>query len=395
MDILKLIGRKNELFKNDIANNDHYLNDVIQNHRFLVIGGAGSVGQAVVKEIFSRDPKLLHVVDISENNLVELIRQIRSTEGYKAGEFKTFCLDIGSIEFDHFIHNFGQYDYVFNLAALKHVRSERDPYTLMRMIKVNIINAEKTIEHSINNNSKKYFSVSTDKATNPANMMGATKRVMELLMIKRSLEIPISTARFANVAFSDGSLLFGFDHRMKLFQPLSVPKDVKRYFITAKESGELCLMSGLMGNNREIFFPKLVDNFHLISFKEITIKYVNQMGYDVVVCHTEDEARSKSKEIKKTGKWPCYFFNTDTTGEKRFEEFYTRTEDLDLDIYEDIGIIKLDYEYDENSLLYFQHEIDTMINNGQWNRKDIINLFCKILPNFDHIEKNKHLDNHL
>ena len=395
MDILKLIGRKNELFKNDIINNDHYLNDVIQNHRFLVIGGAGSVGKAVVKEIFSRDPKLLHVVDINENNLVELVRQIRSTDGYKEGEFKTFCLDFGSIEFDHFLHNYGKYDYVFNLAALKHVRSERDPYTLMRMIKVNIINAEKTIEHSINNNSKKYFSVSTDKATNPANMMGATKRIMELLMIKRSSEIPISTARFANVAFSDGSLLFGFDHRMKLFQPLSVPKDVKRYFITAKESGELCLMSGLMGNNREIFFPKLVDNFHLISLKEITIKYVNQMGYDVEVCHTEDEARSKSKEIKKTGKWPCYFFNTDTTGEKRFEEFHTRTEDLDLDIYEDIGIIKLDYEYDENSLLYFQHEIDTMINKGQWNRKDIINLFCKILPNFDHIEKNLHLDNHL
>ena len=226
-------------------------------------------------------------------------------------------------------------------------------------------------------------------------MMGATKRIMELLMIKRSSEIPISTARFANVAFSDGSLLFGFDHRMKLFQPLSVPKDVKRYFITAKESGELCLMSGLMGNNREIFFPKLVNNFQLISLKDITIKYVNQMGYDVVICHTEDEARSRSKEIKKTGKWPCYFFNTDTTGEKRFEEFHTRTEDLDLDIYEDIGIIKLDYEYDENSLLYFQHEIDTMINKGQWNRKDIINLFCKILPNFDHIEKNLHLDNHL
>ena len=264
MNVLELIGRKNELFKNDITNNDHYLNDVIQGHRFLVIGGAGSVGQAVVKEIFSRDPKLLHVVDISENNLAELVRQIRSTEGYKEGEFKTFCLDFGSIEFDHFLHNYGKYDYVFNLAALKHVRSERDPYTLMRMIKVNIINAEKTIEHSINNNSKKYFSVSTDKATNPANLMGATKRIMELLMIKRSSEIPISTARFANVAFSDGSLLFGFDHRMKLFQPLSVPKDVKRYFITAKESGELCLMSGLMGNNREIFFPKLVNNFQLI-----------------------------------------------------------------------------------------------------------------------------------
>ena len=395
MDVLNIIGRNKALFDSDIANHEKQLNSIIKNHRFLVIGGAGTVGQAVVKAIFYRDPKLLHVVDISENNLVELVRQIRSTEGYKEGEFKTFCLDFGSIEFDHFLHNYGKYDYVFNLAALKHVRSERDPYTLMRMIKVNIINAEKTIKHSINNNSKKYFSVSTDKATNPANMMGATKRIMELLMIKRSSEIPISTARFANVAFSDGSLLFGFDHRMKLFQPLSVPKDVKRYFITAKESGELCLMSGLMGNNREVFFPKLVNNFQLISLKEITIKYVNQMGYDVVICHTEDEARSRSKEIKKTGKWPCYFFNTDTTGEKKFEEFHTRTEDLNLDIYEGIGIIKLDYEYDENSLLYFQHKIDTMIDKGQWNRKDIINLFCKILPNFDHIEKNKHLDNHL
>lgn len=395
MNELNLIGRDKTLFDNDITKYGKHLNEIINDNRFLVIGGAGSVGQAVVKEIFVRDPKLLHVVDISENNLVELVRQIRSTEGYKAGEFKTFCLDIGSIEFDHFINDFGNYDYVFNLAALKHVRSERDPYTLMRMIKVNILNARKTIEYSINNNSKKYFSVSSDKATNPVNMMGATKRIMELLMIQKSFEIPISTARFANVAFSDGSLLFGFDHRIKLFQPLSVPKDVKRYFITAKESGELCLLSGLLGKNREIYFPKLVQNFELISLKEITINYVNQIGYDVVICHSEDEARNRCKEIKKTGKWPCYFFNSDTTGEKKFEEFHTYTEDLDMNLFEGIGIVKLDYQYDESSIPYFLNEIDTMITKGQWDKNDLLNLFCEILPNFQHIEKNKHLDDHL
>ena len=367
MNVLNLIGRRNELFKNDIDNNETQLNDIIQNHRFLVIGGAGSVGQAVVKEIFSRNPKLLHVVDVSENNLVELVRQIRSTEGYKEGDFRTFCLDIDSIEYDHFINAVGNYDYVFNLSALKHVRSERDPYTLMRMIKVNIINADKTIIQSIKGNSKKYFSVSSDKATNPVNMMGATKKIMELLLIKRSSEIPISTARFANVAFSDGSLLFGFDQRMKLFQPLSTPKDVKRYFITAKESGELCLMSGLLANNKEIFFPKQVEGFNLISLKEITINYVNEMGYDPIVCHTEDEARHKAKEIRMTGKWPCYFFNTDTTGEKKFEEFFTESENLDINRYKNIGVIKSDLKFNDNDLFYFRKEIDRMLNEGDWN----------------------------
>ena len=395
MNVLNLIGRNKTLFDKDIKIHEKQLSDIIQNHRYLVIGGAGSVGQAVVKEIFSRNPKLLHVVDVSENNLVELVRQIRSTEGYKEGEFKTFCLDVDSIEYDHFINAVGNYDYVFNLSALKHVRSERDPYTLMRMIKVNILNADKTIMQSINGNSKKYFSVSSDKATNPVNIMGATKKIMEMLMFKKSTEIPISTARFANVAFSDGSLLFGFDQRMKLFQPLSTPRDIKRYFITAEESGELCLMSGLLGDNRDIYFPKLVKGFKLKSLKEITINYVNERGYVPIICETEDEARSRAKEIKDTGKWPCYFFYSDTTGEKKFEEFFTGSENLNMDLYKGIGIIKSDLKFNDDDLLHFRKEIDKMLKTGKWTRNDLLNLFKNSISNFNHIEKNMHLDNHL
>ena len=210
MEVLSLIGREEELFSSDIQSYSQKLLEIVKSSRFLVLGGAGSIGQAVTKEIFKRDPKKLHVVDISENNLVEVVRDIRSSFGYIDGDFQTFALDIGSIEYDAFIENDGQYDYVLNLSALKHVRSEKDPYTLMRMIDVNVFNTDKTIEQSIVKGAKKYFCVSTDKAANPVNMMGASKRIMEMFLMRRSETMEISTARFANVAFSDGSLLHGF-----------------------------------------------------------------------------------------------------------------------------------------------------------------------------------------
>jgi len=210
-EILSLIGRKKALFSVDIKSHDNELKKIISVSSFLVIGGAGSIGQAVTKEIFKRDPKKLHVVDISENNMVELVRDIRSSFGYINGDFQTFALDIGSIEYDAFIKNDGNYDYVLNLSALKHVRSEKDPFTLMRMIDVNIFNTDKTLQQSIENGSKKYFCVSTDKAANPVNMMGASKRIMEMFVNRKSLGIKVSMARFANVAFSDGSLLHGFN----------------------------------------------------------------------------------------------------------------------------------------------------------------------------------------
>lgn len=248
---LELIGRTSELFEDDIKKYESELRKIISSSSFLVIGGAGSIGQAVAKEILKRNPKKLHVVDISENNMVELVRDIRSSIGYMDGEFATFALDIGSLEYDAFIKSDGKYDYVLNLSALKHVRSEKDPFTLMRMIDVNVFNTDKTLQQSLEKGVKKYFCVSTDKAANPVNMMGASKRIMEMYLMRRSLQISISTARFANVAFSDGSLLHGFNQRIQKRQPLSAPNDVKRYFVTQKESGELCLMSCLLGETRD------------------------------------------------------------------------------------------------------------------------------------------------
>lgn len=253
MNILNLIGRTEALFSRDISNYEVQLKEKIATSKFLVIGGAGSIGQAVTKEIFKRNPLKLHVVDISENNLVELVRDLRSEFGYTDGEFATFALDIGSVEYDAFINFDGNYDYVLNLSALKHVRSEKDPFTLMRMIDVNIFNTEKTIKQSFEKGVKKYFCVSTDKAANPVNMMGASKKIMEYYLMKYSSQITISTARFANVAFSDGSLLHGFNQRILKKQPIVAPNDIKRYFVTPQESGELCLMSCLFGENRDIF----------------------------------------------------------------------------------------------------------------------------------------------
>ena len=243
MNILSLIGRQTELFSSDIAAHENALSAEVSKSKFLVLGGAGSIGQAVTKEIFKRHPQKLHVVDISENNMVELVRDIRSSFGYIAGDFQAFALDIGSIEYDAFFAADGDFDYVLNLSALKHVRSEKDPYTLMRMIDVNVFNTEKTIDQAIAKGAKKYFCVSTDKAANPVNMMGASKRIMEMYLMRKSTEINISTARFANVAFSDGSLLHGFNQRIQKLQPIVAPNDIKRYFVTPKESGELCLIS--------------------------------------------------------------------------------------------------------------------------------------------------------
>jgi len=390
--ILSLIGREKELFAADIENKEEQLKVTVSNSRFLVLGGAGSIGQAVTKEIFKRNPKKLHVVDISENNLAEMVRDIRSSYGYINGDFQTFALDIGSIEYDAFIKADGQFDYVLNLSALKHVRSEKDPYTLMRMIDVNIFNTDKTLQQSINTGVKKYFCVSTDKAANPVNMMGASKRIMEMFLMRHSLEIDISTARFANVAFSDGSLLHSFNQRLEKNQPIVAPNDIKRYFVTPQESGELCLMSCIFGENRDIFFPKLSESLHLISFADIAIKYLEQKGFEPVLCSTEDEARDLAKTLPAQGKWPCLFTGSDTTGEKDFEEFFTDAEILDMQRFSNLGIIKNDAVFNRDLLLEFEASIRSMRKNLSWNKKDIVELFFKMIPDFGHKETGKYLD---
>lgn len=392
MSILSLIGREKELFENDIIKNNKKLADIISASSFLVIGGAGSIGQAVTKEIFKRNPKKLHVVDISENNMVELVRDIRSSFGYINGDFQTFALDIGSIEYDAFIKNDGRYDYALNLSALKHVRSEKDPFTLMRMIDVNIFNTDKTLQQSIDSGVKKYFCVSTDKAANPVNMMGASKRIMEMFLMRKSLQIDISTARFANVAFSDGSLLHGFNQRIQKNQPIVAPNDIKRYFVTPQESGELCLMSCIFGENRDIFFPKLNENLHLISFSDIAVKYLKNLGYEPYLCKDEDEARELVKTLPKKGKWPCLFTDSDTTGEKDFEEFFTDKETLDMDRFENLGVIKNDAIFDEEKLNSFAKNIQALKQKLSWKKEDIVKEFFKMIPDFGHKETGKYLD---
>lgn len=392
MDIVKLIGRNKELFKEDLSANEIELKEKVSNSNFLVIGGAGSIGQAVTKEIFKRNPQKLHVVDISENNMVELVRDIRSSLGYINGEFKTFALDAGSFEYDAFIKVDEDYDYVLNLSALKHVRSEKDPFTLMRMIEVNILNTIKTIQQARAKGIQKYFCVSTDKAANPVNMMGASKRIMELFLMRESKSIDISTARFANVAFSDGSLLHSFNQRIQKKQPIVAPNDIKRYFVTPQESGELCLMSCLLGDNRDIFFPKLSEDLHLITFSEIAVKYLDMMGYEAYECSSEDEARELVNTLPEKRQWPCLFTESDTTGEKDFEEFFMDGETLDLDRFQNLGIVKSELNYDEQKLNYFLNKISEMKENLEWNKADLIDLFHELLPDFDHKETGKYLD---
>jgi len=392
MKTLSLLGREKELFQNDTSNHQEQLFKTVSKSSFLVLGGAGSIGQAVTKEIFKRNPKKLHVVDISENNMVELVRDIRSSFGYIEGDFQTFALDIGSLEYEAFIEADGKYDYVLNLSALKHVRSEKDPFTLMRMIDVNVFNTDKTLLQSIEKGTKKYFCVSTDKAANPVNMMGASKRIMEMFLMRRSKDIKISTARFANVAFSDGSLLHGFNQRIQKKQPIVAPNDVKRYFVTPQESGELCLMSCIFGENRDVFFPKLSKELHLISFADIAIKYLKELGYEPYLCENEEEARELMKNMPDQKKWPCLFTGSDTTGEKDFEEFFTDKETLDLEKFQNLGIIKDELKLENQQLQIFEETIAGFRNLKSWSKEDIVELFHIMIPDFGHKEKGKYLD---
>lgn len=391
-DKSKFLKRNGSLFRNDIIDNNFVINNIVSSSKFLIIGAAGSIGQAVTKEIFKLNPKKLHTIDISENNLTELVRDLRSTIGYIDGEFKTFALDIGTSIYDAFIDSDGEYDFVLNLSALKHVRSEKDPFTLMRMIEVNILNTLKTIRQAKEKGANKYFCVSTDKAANPINMMGASKRIMELFLMRESKEMTISTARFANVAFSDGSLLDSFKKRVEKRQPIVAPSDVKRYFVSKEESGQICLLSALLGENRDIYFPKLNPEEHLISFTSIAEQYLNGLGYEVHSCSDESEARVLAKTLPDGGKWPCLFTTSDTTGEKDYEEFYMEGETLDMNRFQNLGVVKSELCYQEEILDYFLERVRKMKERGSWKKSEIVQLFYEVLPEFVHEEKGKYLD---
>ena len=393
MNIGSLIGRQDTLFAGDVEPNEAALRDTIQGARVLVLGGAGSIGKEVCAEIFRRTPAVLHVMDISENNLVELVRNLRSSLGYTGGETRFLPLDMGSLEAAAFFDNQAPYDYVLNLAALKHVRSEKDEFSLMRMIKVNILDTHQTLRRAQAGKARKYFAVSTDKAKNPANLMGATKRIMEDVLFRDENGTPVSTARFANVAFSDGSLLHGFRQRLMLRQPIAAPRDVRRYFMTGPESGILCLSALALGKGHEIFFPKLDPDTQLITFAEVATRFLAANGYEAVALPSEAEARERVEELAARRQWACYFSDSDTAGEKPFEEFYSAEDSVAWDRFSDMGVIRVPPLGDgRQRLADFLVRVDALRAKGQWRKPELVEAIQAACPDLSHADAQRFLD---
>ena len=392
MDELQLIGRKRECFLDDIEENGQKISAEIEGSKFVVIGGAGSIGRAVSRELFKRNPKVLHVVDISENSLVSLVRDLRSSFGYIEGDFQTFCIDATGAELKHLFREY-KYDYVLNLSALKHVRSEQNRFSLMRMIEVNVFANQYIMQLCDEIHCRKFFCVSTDKAANPANIMGATKRIMEKLVFDSAYATSSSMARFANVAYSDGSLLAGFRDRISMNQPISCPIDIQRYFILSREAANLCLLSTILGQDGDIYFPNNQKEIAPTSFLDVAEIFLEQNGYKLKRVFDEDEARAQVVNFKSEGFWPVYTFESDTTGEKSLEEFYTDTENVDFEKFREVGIIQRKKQDD------YRIEVENFVNDiialrevGRYSRDSILELITQAVPEFEHIEKGKFLD---
>ncbi len=396
---LDLIGRKARLFESDLRLYRETFAEEVSENRFLVVGGAGSIGSTVVKELFCRNPRTLHVIDSSENSLAELVRDIRSSFGYNSADFQAFCFDAFSRDLDALkrrsISRDGGYDYILNFAALKHVRSEKDPLTLMRLVDINIFLPRRLLRFAQDVNAKKFFCVSTDKAANPASMMGGSKRIMEMFLRAECQDTSVSTSRFANVSFSDGSLPHSWTQRIRKKQPISAPSDIRRYFITEQESAQLCLFSILQGNDGDIYFPKLVPQLHLTTFESIARRFLKDLGWDAHACESEDAARSCIQQLNLVGKWPCYFFHSDTTGEKGVEEFFTADELVDWNRYAEIGIVKNMFLADANAMSSFTEHFERLRNISEWTREDIKSGFQMLLPHFQHLETGKFLDSRM
>ncbi len=430
----RILKRSGSMFAEDLEVHRAQIEACIRGARIMVIGAAGSIGSAFVRQLVSFRPAALHLVDISENNLVEVVRDLRSALISLPDDFKTFAVAMGSLEFDRLLDaerasDRGGYDYVINFSALKHVRSEKDPFSLMRMVHTNVVAVKALLDRLVGTSTRKHFSVSSDKAANPANIMGATKIFMERVLLNYADRIPFSTARFANVAFSDGSLLHGFLQRLAKGQPFAAPYDVRRYFISHEEAGQLCLLSCFLGENRDIYFPKLDEGSDLLTFAEIAVMVLEAHGFEPDLCASEEEAKekatrmmqgaegmgqannfnrdrdpinstmnfrapqnAKNKDLTPNGGWPCYFFASDTTGEKPYEEFYTVADAVNLDRYRQMGVISqppwTDREKIDQALAAFAR----IREQNLWRKEDMVEAIKIIVPELDHEEKGKNLD---
>ena len=393
--IAKILGRTNSFFAEDLANNKPVIAEKLLNKSILVIGGAGTIGSFFIKALlrFGQPAKLV-VVDTNENGLTELVRDIRSSTGFFIPEtFITYPVDFSNDVFYKILKNEGPFEIVANFAAHKHVRSEKDMYAIEAMIRNNLLNAAKLLDVLSANPPENFFCVSTDKAANPVNIMGASKKLMEDLILSYSEEFPVSTARFANVAFSNGSLPFGFLERLSKKQPLSAPKNIKRFFVSPSEAGELCMLAGLLGKNGEIFFPKLDADKHMNTFTFIGNELLAELGYKPRECNSEEEARHMAQSLNKDSKeYPVYYFNSDTTGEKPYEEFYTEKESPDFNKFNSLGVIKNQHKQSRKKIYDIIDELNKIFLNNNTNKADIVSLLSKHISGFEHVEMGKSLD---
>jgi len=384
-------GRQESLLAKDLEAWNPDLAKEIEGKSVLVIGGAGTIGSSFIKALLRFKPGKLVVADINENGLTELVRDCRSREDITLpADFKSYPVNFGDAVFAKIFRQEAPFDIVANFAAHKHVRSEKDVFSIEAMIENNVLRARKLLDMLLEQPPKHFFCVSTEKAANPVNIMGASKKLMEEVILAYSRDLPITTARFANVAFSNGSLLAGFIERVMKQQPLSCPSDVKRFFVSPQESGEICLLACVLGKSGEIFFPKLDEHRDMINFADIVAPFLRQMGFEAEICSSEQQAREKGA-AGITNKYPVYFFDSNTSGEKLFEEFYTHEEILDLEKFNSLGVIKNAVGRTRQELDSIVAELETMFTQGV-TKEHIVQILNKLLPNFQHIETGLNLD---
>ena len=385
--------RPDSMFLGDIEKNADKLIEKIEGKSILVIGGAGSIGSSYIKSVLEFKPKSLVVVDINENALAELTRDLRSTKGmYVPEDYIPYPMDFASPVFEKMFKNRGGFDIVANFSAHKHVRSEKDIYSVEALLQNNVLHAKKLLDLLAEFPPEEYFCVSTDKAANPVNIMGASKRIMEDMIFSYSDKFPVKTARFANVAFSNGSLPHGFLARISKQQPLSAPSDVKRYFVSPKESGQICMLSCMLGANREIFFPKLEET-QMMRFDLIATALLQEYGYEVLQCESDEEAIEKAEELKKgSNKYPVHYSGSNTSGEKAYEEFFTDEELVDMKRFDSLGVIVGKDIPDINKVEVLINELDKAFDKDDLTKEEIVSIIKAYLPNFEHIEKGKSLD---
>ena len=388
------------MFAADIEANKETLRQEIKDKKVCVIGGAGSIGSSFIKAILRFEPKSVVVVDLNENGLAELVRDVRSTEGlFVPDEFRCYTLNFADPIFERIFREERGFDIVANFSAHKHVRSEKDRYSVQALIENNDIKARRLMDLLAQYPPRHFFCVSTDKAANPVNIMGASKRIMEDLVMAYCQYFPVTTARFANVAFSNGSLPDGWLHRVQRLQPLAAPSDVRRYFVSPEESGQICMLACILGRPGEVFFPKLGED-QMLTFSSICDDFVRAQGFEKDPCASDDEAKKKAVGLKavvehvetQALKYPTVYFQSDTTGEKAYEEFYVPGEKVDMQRFSSLGVVEQTARHTMEEVNTFFEQLESIFQKDDFTKAEVVEAIKTFIPNFAHEEKGKNLD---